>query len=205
MHKLFSCGLLLATTLVLPATAGAADPMDAGTRFTMSIGMGNTPSMNLPESQADTLLPPAASGPMMSNRLGVVLGPVVAFGTVGMYSGGFHSDGETITSRVLVPGLGVRYHIRPMAPKKASPYVVASAYSKVLQSDVEKEVDDVLEDVQRRGFAGGFGGEYAFSQAFSVAGEVGLAHDSARLEEGNTVVMQVSTAVTSTVLVNLYF
>jgi hypothetical protein len=193
----------MAGSLAIPLTADAADPMEDGTRFTMSLGMGNTPTLR--PSPNGTMFPPPASGPMMSNRLGVVLGPVVAFGTVGMYSGGDHVDGDTKSSRVYVPGVGLRYHFRSMAPKKASPYVVASTYMKMLQSNVEEDVDKELEDVKRSGFAGGFGGEYAFSGAFSVAGEVGIAHDIAKYDANNIVWMQVSTAVTSTVLLNFYF
>ena len=194
----------MAATMVMSTTAEAADPMDGDTRFTMSIGMGNQPTIRLRQPDGP-MIPPAMSGPMMSNRLGVVLGPVVAFGTLGMSSGGDHIDGNTRTSRAIVPGVGVRYHIRPMAPKKASPYIVASAYTKTLQSDVEKDVDNVLEDVKRSGFKGGFGGEYAFAGAFSVAGEVGLAHDIAKYDDSDLTWMQVSTTVTSTVLLNFYF
>ena len=142
---------------------------------------------------------------MMSNRIGAVLGPVVAFGTLGMYSGGDHLDGDTRSSRVYVPGVGLRYHFSPMVPKKASPYVVATAYTKKLQSDVESDLDRVFEDVKRQGFSAGFGGEYAFAGACSVAGEVGLAHDIARYDEDGMEWMQVSTTITSTVLLNFYF
>ena len=198
------CGSLLATALAVPLTASAADPLDSGTRFTMSIGMGNQPVMRLRQVDGP-MLPPPVSGPMMTNRLGAVLGPVVAFGTFNVSSGGDHIDGDTRKSRVIAPGVGVRYNIRPMAPKKASPYVVASAYTKMLASDVETEFDKVVEDVQRSGFAGAFGGEYALAGACSVAGEVGLAHDIAKYDDNGVEWMQVSTALTSTVLLNFYF
>ena len=83
--------------------------------------------------------------------------------------------------------------------------MVASAYTKMLQSDLDPDIDKELEKVKRRGFTAGFGGEYAFSGAFSVAGEAGIAHDAAKYEDGDMVWMQVSTAVTSSVLLNFYF
>jgi len=185
-----SRALALTTALALPLTATAADPLDAGTRFTMSVGLGNTPGQ------------PA---PTMSNRLGVALGPVVAFGTLGMHSGGTHLDGETRSSRVYVPGIGLRYHFRSMAPKKASPYIVASTYTKKMQSDVQEDIDKLKEDVKKFGFGGAFGGEYAFTEAMSMSGEVGLAHDVMKYDENDVVFMRVSTELTSTVLVNFYF
>lgn len=155
--------------LVLAACSAISTQARAG-EFSMSIGR-DVAAIDFTGARAVTNL---------GTRVGYKLDRVNVFATgdYARYSSRTEYDTRDFSDtgssgRILTVGLGGRYFFRDLKADRAVPYVVATGFTVLPNSDIEESVPQAVTDSTAFGFLGGFGIDYFVGDAFSIGGEIG--------------------------------
>lgn len=193
--------------VTFPTAAFAESPLADAPSFTMSIGAGTS------ASSIGYLIDPEQSiggsfnnRPSLNNRIGVTFSKWVLFASLGRDSVAQSVGGESVSASVLNGGMGARFYMKPLRVKKATPYIMAQAFTTVAALDTGNDgLDDRASNTQTVGLLPAFGGEYAFSDGLSVSGETGIAYSRSMYDDGDDVLEVSATAFSSAVYLNIYF
>jgi hypothetical protein len=196
MNTISKSALLVSAAgfLALPTAAMAESPLADAPAFTMSVGAGSSlASLDVP-------------GASLNNRLGITFSKWVLFASVDRVSGNLNNDGDVFGASLTTAGIGGRWYLKPLRVKKATPYIMAQAFTVVpMLNTGEDAVDDAASNVQSYGIAPAYGGEYALSDSASLSGEIGLSIWRGAYEEGDAKVEATVSAITSSMFLNFYF